>query len=242
MSKAEKHFDPRPVFNHLGLTMADDDFPELGNFSDAKLRTLAIALAEDDGSPVETHMFYLERERTSQQLQKKMREMACTDPLTGLYNRRFFEAALGRELARIERGISQGSALIMIDLDGFKPINDTLGHNAGNAALIAFAMKVSNNLRAPDIFARIGGDEFAMLAVGVEKAKSELARSRVADLFPVEFKYGAHTHEIFASVGACPITKGQTVTTAMKAADDEMYKIKGLGRALAAPRHDGGMR
>jgi diguanylate cyclase (GGDEF)-like protein len=91
-----------------------------------------------------------------------LEEAAVRDPLTGLYNRRFFDGALARARAAAER-YKRELALILFDLDDLKTINDSKGHTAGDTALKAFAQALAETARAADIVCRIGGDEFAVI-------------------------------------------------------------------------------
>jgi Diguanylate cyclase, GGDEF domain len=91
-----------------------------------------------------------------------LREAALTDHLTGLYNRRAFEAAAGRELARVRRG-SATVSLVMMDVDRFKEVNDRFGHASGDELLTMVAQVLREQVRAVDVVARLGGDEFAAL-------------------------------------------------------------------------------
>ena len=102
----------------------------------------------------------------------ELRHLADHDPLTGLLNRRSFERALEQHLARVRRYGLQG-AILMIDLDGFKAVNDAHGHVTGDALLASAAARLRERLRTSDLLARLGGDEFAALlpAAGREEAE-----------------------------------------------------------------------
>ena len=93
-------------------------------------------------------------------LQRELHDLADLDPLTGLFNRRRFERELAGELGCVQDG-DKGGAVILIDLDGFKAINDTLGHQAGDEMLIAAAQALTDGVRDTDAVGRLGGDEFA---------------------------------------------------------------------------------
>ena len=98
-------------------------------------------------------------------LRKELREQAIRDPLTGLFNRRFMEESMNNEVARARRGNSN-LGVIMLDLDKFKQLNDTHGHEAGDAMLRAVARLLLENIRAGDVACRFGGDEFVILMPG----------------------------------------------------------------------------
>ena len=104
-----------------------------------------------------------------------LRRMSITDPLTGLPNRRLLDSRLREELARVDR-YHHPVALMILDLDGLKHINDELGHDAGDSALKAVARSLQRTCRATDLAARFGGDEFCVLAPNIaEEAALKLA-------------------------------------------------------------------
>jgi diguanylate cyclase (GGDEF)-like protein len=96
------------------------------------------------------------------ELAAALAEQAVSDPLTGLYNRRFFDESLTRNIETARR-YSRNLSLVLFDLDRFKEVNDTLGHDAGDAVLKTFAQLLQKNARKADIVCRIGGDEFAVI-------------------------------------------------------------------------------
>ncbi len=103
------------------------------------------------GAPADVH-----------KLAAELAEMALRDPLTGLYNRRFFDTALTQHIETARR-YGRELSLILFDLDRFKAVNDTCGHQAGDAVLKTFAMLLQKTARKADIVCRIGGDEFAVI-------------------------------------------------------------------------------
>lgn len=121
----------------------------------------------------------------NQQLQdavERLETMAATDPLTGLANRRAFGSAMQRCLAEARRHRTDLS-LIMIDLDGFKTLNDTLGHQRGDELLTRVARVLEANLRRSDIAGRFGGDEFVLLLPQADESTSRMVATRIADEF-----------------------------------------------------------
>src|SRR5262249_23848742 len=109
-----------------------------------------------------------ERVRYEAQLQ----HMADHDPLTGLLNRRSFERELNQHIHRIQRYGAEGAALVL-DIDRFKHINDTLGHNVGDELIVKVAQALRTRLRDSDVLARLGGDEFAVLLPTGGEAEAE---------------------------------------------------------------------
>ena len=155
-------------------------------------------------------------------------EAAFTDHLTGLANRRRFERQLEREVGRVLR-FERPFTLLMIDIDNFKNLNDTFGHDAGDDAIRRISRVLREGTRGIDLAARIGGEEFAVLLVETgQSAGLEVAeRLRVA-IKALETPSGAR---ITASIGVaeCP-TDAQTGSGILKAADVALYEAKRNGR------------
>lgn len=112
-----------------------------------------------------------------QESRRQLREMAIRDPLTGVYNRRYFREVYAAEIQRAKR-TGEPLSIAMLDLDGFKLLNDTLGHLAGDAVLVSFAEVLRSSMRSVDILARYGGDEFVILmpSTSAEHARKGTAR------------------------------------------------------------------
>jgi len=161
----------------------------------------------------------------------EMRELAFTDALTGLANRRWAEAQLDLELARSER-YGGGFAVIVVDIDHFKRLNDARGHAVGDEVLIGLAATLRRSLRATDRVARWGGEEFLVLApetplpAAIELA--EVLRRQVAST--------ALRHGLFAtiSLGVAEWRAGDTRGTLVERADAALYLAKGAGRDRVA--------
>jgi diguanylate cyclase (GGDEF)-like protein/PAS domain S-box-containing protein len=167
-------------------------------------------------------------------LERELRHQADHDNLTGLANRRAFGTQLGRELAR-ERRYGGESSLLMIDLDGFKEINDTIGHAAGDLVLIAVAELISERVRDTDVAARLGGDEFAVLLPNTDRRGAEiLAIDLVQAVRELRVDVGADEPAcVTASVGvACSAELPQLddEDALLIAADVAMYEAKRTGR------------
>ncbi|MGE5471823.1 MAG: putative bifunctional diguanylate cyclase/phosphodiesterase [Bacteroidota bacterium] len=165
------------------------------------------------------------------QAESKLNYLAYHDPLTGLANRRCFIERLAESLREAE-GKDQRLAVLFIDLDQFKQVNDSLGHAIGDELLVAVAARLSENVRLIDMLARLGGDEFICLMEGVrsEIEVATLAREIVAT-FESAFNLGDHELFLSASVGISLFPgDGQSVLELMRNADTAMYRAKAFGR------------
>lgn len=174
---------------------------------------------------------------------ERLKSMAMTDPLTGLLNRRGFEEHLRRITAAAKRH-GQGGTLVYLDLDDFKPINDTIGHEAGDAALCHVANFLVKNVRATDIVARLGGDEFAVLMVQTD-AKEGRAKAKVLQrrLNATPAPAGNTQLPISASMGVATFAGNSDFRAVMRRADRAMYRNKAQRRpgaeAQVIPLHAG---
>lgn len=164
-------------------------------------------------------------------LQSKLREQAIRDPLTNLFNRRYLEETLDRELSRAARE-NYPVCVIMIDLDHFKRINDTHGHEAGDLVLKAIADAFSEFSRRGDFACRYGGEEFviAMPNINLETAY-ERAESLRQSLNLLSVPYEYYNLSVTISMGiACFPENGQTREILLRAADQALYAAKEAGR------------
>jgi diguanylate cyclase (GGDEF)-like protein len=162
---------------------------------------------------------------------ENVRELALTDPLTGLYNRRLLQDALPREIGLAERR-AKPLAVIMLDLDYFKRINDSSGHEAGDFALIAVAGLLKRHVRSSDIACRFGGEEFVLVLpdATLESAlrKAEELRTAIAQL---GLRYRGALLGVTASLGVAVYPKHALRAEALlRAADEALYAAKGAGR------------
>ena len=164
--------------------------------------------------------------------EEEVRYRAAHDHLTELPNRQWFVERLSQALARARRDRSI-LAVFFVDLDGFKAINDELGHHAGDEVLFAAAGRVSRVIRPEDTLARYGGDEFTILCenVGTPADAEEIAR-RVLGAFERRFLTSAGEASLTSSVGVALIKGGRSSPSAvLEAADSAMYEGKRAGKA-----------
>jgi len=152
--------------------------------------------------------------------------LATTDELTGTLNRRGFEEELDRLLARAERKNEEG-VLVYVDLDGFKPVNDTFGHAAGDEVLRQVARVLTENVRDMDVVGRLGGDEFAVILVGSERDKGLERAEMLNDLLNESWiDWSGTVITIGASFGMQSYQAGDQAENLISSADAAMYKIK----------------
>ena len=217
---------------HLGALADTPGAPGGTPILDAEGRVVA---AVTDGGPssnggelmaalVASYGYVVEAERSVRKLADQVRDLervAYRDPLTGLLNRRAWQDAVLREEARCARH-PRPVAVVVLDLDGLKRLNDEQGHRAGDILLRLTGGLLKEILRPADIVARIGGDEFAALLVDVTEQDPESIAERL--------RTGLAAEGVRASVGAALRADGDRLEAAFQAADDAMYRRKGTSR------------
>lgn len=164
-------------------------------------------------------------------LQQSLREQSIRDPLTGLFNRRYLEASLPRELARAERRQSH-VALLMLDLDNFKRYNDSHGHDAGDGLLAQFGQTLAHLCRGEDIACRYGGEEFTVLLVDID-AESAIVRAEAirSATSSIELRHrGQRLPAPSVSIGVAMSSGGIRPEELKRAADQALYRAKRQGR------------
>ena len=169
-----------------------------------------------------------------EQATARLAHQALHDPLTTLPNRRAFEQAL-EELLSASRRAGDRGALCFLDLDHFKPVNDTGGHAAGDALLRAVADLIQRRLRSEDTVCRIGGDEFALILRGcTQDDAAHIADDLCAAIRDLNFEWEGREYRIGASIGFAMID-GSTMSVAeiVRAADHACYTVKREGRGRA---------
>lgn len=161
----------------------------------------------------------------------KALELAYQDPLTGLSNKRYVDVLFGQALQLANRP-HQALAVFYIDLDKFKPINDSAGHKTGDLVLQEVARRLKASLRSTDICARIGGDEFVVIATQIEQEQyvQEIAAKLLKQMQqPVEID--GHSYELGASIGVSLHPRhGLELAELLEKADSAMYQVKQQGR------------
>jgi two-component system, cell cycle response regulator len=177
---------------------------------------------------------YTERLRDNVQMSI---EMAITDALTGLYNRRYMETHVG---TLVDQAASRGKPLtvLVLDIDYFKSINDTHGHDAGDDVLREFAIRIRKSIRGIDLACRYGGEEFVVVMpetdLAVATMVAERLRRRIA-AEPFAIQQGARTVEVTISIGIAGLGARDNAASVLKRADQALYRAKRDGRNRVVP-------
>jgi diguanylate cyclase (GGDEF)-like protein len=184
---------------------------------------LFIALAGIVGTTIQSLVSRVrDHERAQHQLLDQLDELAHTDTLTGLRNRRAWEAELMRGLARARR-TGEPVSVALVDIDSFKAVNDAYGHPGGDSLLIEVAHTWLDVLRPDDVLARIGGDEFAVLMPACTQADASDVIERLHERMPSPYS---------CSAGLATWDRAELPDRLMARADDALYEVKRAGRAV----------
>jgi diguanylate cyclase (GGDEF)-like protein/PAS domain S-box-containing protein len=160
---------------------------------------------------------------TSREFQDRLRHQASHDHLTGLANRSLFDQRLRRALAQ-----ERPASVLLVDLDGFKQINDRFGHAVGDQVLVAVAKRLLGCVRPPDLVARLGGDEFGVLLDGAEPGRGDAVATRLLGAFADPISVEGHRLALAASVGVAAghYAAGDDPDRLLRRADAAMYAAK----------------
>ena len=186
----------------------------------------AVLLHKDITSLILAEKALQHRERELQKMNARLQNLARTDALTGLSNRRGLMEALDHELSRTTR-FSSPLSLVMLDVDHFKGYNDTFGHPAGDLVLAQLGNLLREQVREVDTAARYGGEEFALLLPQTDLGGALALGERVR--YAVECAQWAH-RKVTVSVGVATLRKGGDVEGLIREADDALYCSKKEGR------------
>lgn len=193
--------------------------------------SLAIAPIRDDKGGISNYVCAMQDISFIKQSQKKMEQLAYYDVLTGLANRSYFRDQLRKAIAMSHRGY-YNFALLYFDLDEFKRINDTLGHDAGDELLKEVAKRLISRLREEDTIARLGGDEFAVILSGIkDRGQASVIAANLQQAFAAPVKLGHHEVSISASIGITVAPEDASEEELLlKHADLAMYEAKARGK------------
>jgi diguanylate cyclase (GGDEF)-like protein len=207
------------------LTPPLDEVENLMDSFSRMLRTIEQQAQEINRYALRLDSAYKEIETSSAQL----KEFSFKDEVTGLYNRRFFSIRLEEEVSRYRR-FNHPVSVVLLDLDGFKEINDELGHAAGDETLRGMAEILLRHSRGINVICRYGGDEFAILLVETSKGGARLYADRIRYVLP-GFHF-AHGRRVTASFGIASLPEDVTPApdALIRAADEALYAAKRAGK------------
>ena len=228
------------AFRDVSSELVEREADRLGSPPHVRAQALSMLALCTDGSLVTMcRRFDDERMRLASELvaeQAKLKHLALHDPLTGLANRALFKQSLEEALAQ---PAADGRVFVLFaDLDDFKSVNDTLGHDAGDRLLIEVANRLSGAVRSSDTVARLGGDEFVILRAGLDDPERELQplTERILAALRRPFSIDGHIVRTAGSVGVA-FTDGDTTAEDLLAeADAAMYAAKPDARTALHPR------
>lgn len=208
------------------------------DFFDEELSSLILRLTEDVSLALDNMALDAERQR----MEEVLREMATTDALTGLPNRRHFLERMEEQLARVKRKVTQNAAVLMLDLDHFKQINDRHGHAVGDAVLRHFAHLVRDDLRKIDLVGRLGGEEFSIVLPGADPAAGLIFAERLCrQVADSPLLQDGQAIPFTVSIGITALhAQDADADAALMRADEALYRAKESGRnraLIAEPGH-----
>ncbi len=214
----------------LGRTAAERTLRP-GEPDEVTVAATVVALTDGEGR-VENLLVTVVDVSERKRFEQTLAHLADHDPLTGLGNRRKFDIELTAHLDRCRRYGASG-ALLMVDLDNFKQVNDTLGHSAGDELIVSVADVLRRRMRTSDVVVRLGGDEFAVLLPGADREASESVARDVVHLVRDQVRVldGNRSRKVTTSVGVVLIQDPEiTPAELLSTADMTMYDAKDAGR------------
>ena len=238
MSFREIHPDDRERVKEIFLRTVASGIGECAEFR-FMLKDGSIRYMESDGRAIRdadgkvSKVVVVSRDITEQKrLEIELREMAATDMLTGLPNRRHFLAQLDQEMARVSRVPDHFASVLMIDVDLFKRVNDTYGHSTGDSALRHLAALMKQELRKVDTLGRLGGEEFAIILPGAPLSAAEVFAERLRKTVgEVPVHHHGQPIPLTISIGVTEIRAGDSCADETLArADRALYRSKECGR------------
>ncbi len=192
---------------------------------------LSVTLLSDETSQMTGYLAMAHDVTSRAEAEQRLQHQAQHDALTGLPNRHMVQEQLKTAVALCERE-GKHLALMFLDMDRFKKINDTLGHHVGDNVIVEIAQRLRAGMRTSDIVARLGGDEFVVLLPQISQpSDGEMVAKKVMDLFEEPVRMGPHELRITPSIGLVVYpTHGADAGTLMRHADLAMYQAKNQGR------------
>ncbi len=174
---------------------------------------------------------FMEQGSVEARYHEELYQLATSDPLTGLYNRRQFQELMEKEILRATRHL-RALCLALVDIDHFKPINDRYGHPAGDGVIRGIAQLLRHNARADQLVARIGGEEFALVYAEQDLTEAAASTERLRRAIEASpFDLGGTPATVTVSIGLAQWRRGMSsLSDLMRAADQQLYRAKQAGR------------
>ncbi len=185
-------------------------------------------IPDPDGKPSDTVVTSFTDITALKQAESQLMHQAMHDPLTGLPNRSLLLEHVSAALRRHDR-TGESLALLFVDLDGFKAVNDEAGHQVGDEILGLVAHRLVNSLRSSDIAGRIGGDEFLIICEGTRDETLEMLAERILERLAEPLQLGSASYRVGASIGITVATPGTSPDELVRLADSAMYQAKRAG-------------
>jgi diguanylate cyclase (GGDEF)-like protein len=186
------------------------------------------------GRKYDESKFYFRQLEKAKQLihesEEKLKELAFHDSLTGVANRRLFKEKVNQSIKEAQR-YKRKIAIMYMDIDKFKQINDELGHDVGDELLKQFTQKIRNCIRKSDVLARLGGDEFIILLPEINHPRDSMfVANKILDTLQYPWVIEGHTFITTSSMGIAIYEEGDDYKSLIKRADRALYKAKESGR------------
>ena len=213
------------IANRSGFSMDAEIFTPKGNH-----RWIRITATVECQGDVPVRIFGIKQDITEAKLMlDRTRYLANFDVMTGLANRAQFQTRLA-EICATEQGAGVSAALLLIDLDGFKQVNDTYGHDAGDRVLVHTATQLRAATRADDTVARLGGDEFVVLCEHTSVDEADVVAARIVDALREPIDLDGTLVAVHASIGTVAANPSYSAPELLREADAAMYRAKLNGR------------
>ncbi|MGX5175294.1 GGDEF domain-containing protein [Aliikangiella sp. IMCC44653] len=200
----------------------------IGEHDIADLEKLSASVVELNNELAQSQRDLVKANRNLKRKEAKIEEMLLTDSMTGIPNRRHFEKRSEEELKRHQR-LVQPLCLAMGDIDLFKQVNDTYGHDVGDEVICGFANVMNSSKRATDFVARVGGEEFIFLLPHTDLLQAQIVVDRIREVFSQQI-YDSIDQPITASFGITELQPGDTIQDMVKRSDLCLYEAKKNGR------------